>query len=437
MTPRGRAYRWPLTLRLYRGFSRIAAPAVGAFLRHRLKRGKEDAVRIGERSGHATLPRPAGPLVWLHAASVGETMSMLPLVSRLAAQSRVMLTTGTLTSAQLAASRLPENAFHQFVPMDTHAAVARFLDHWRPDLGIFCESELWPNLMMAAFERDIPLGIVNGRMSARSYRGWSRVRGTVSALLTPLAFCLGQSEADSARFAALGAPARPTGNLKFDVPALPFDGAEVSAFRAAIGGRAVFLAASTHPGEEELVVQAAGLARARHPGLLTIIVPRHPQRGGEIGTMIERLDGPAARRSQGAMPDAQARYYIADTLGELGLFFALADIAFMGGSLVEHGGHNPIEPVKLGVPVISGPHVANFQAIFAMLSEAKATRIVGDAPALGEAVAQLLADAEARAALARNAAAIFAGHEGALARTLETIAPFIAPLLPHAGTRAG
>lgn len=422
------AFDWPISLRAYRGFSRVAAPAVGAFLRHRLARGKEDAARIGERIGHASLPRPNGPLVWLHAASVGETMSMLPLVTRLTTKTRVMLTTGTLTSAQLAADRLPENAFHQFIPVDTQAAVARFLDHWRPDLGIFCESELWPNLMMAAFDRHIPLGIVNGRMSARSFKGWSRVRGTISALLTPLAFCLGQSEADAMRFSALGAPAQSSGNLKFDVPALPFDADEVAAFREAIGQRPVFLGASTHPGEEVLILSAMEAVQAHHPDLLTIIVPRHPQRGAEISAMIGPSDGTVLRRAQGAMPDAQTKTYIADTLGELGLFFALADIALMGGSLVPHGGHNPIEPVKLGIPVISGPNIANFQAIFTILLEAQATQIVPDAPALANTILALLANDKARKTLAHNASAALAEHEGALERILAVITPFLPPM---------
>ena len=359
-------------------------------------------------------------------------MSMLPLIARLVVQTRVMLTTGTLTSAQLAASRLPENTFHQFIPVDTHAAVSRFLDHWRPDLGIFCESELWPNLMMAAFERRIPLGIVNGRMSARSFAGWSRVRGTISALLTPLAFCLGQSEADVTRFAALGAPAKSSGNLKFDVPALPFDAAELSALRDAIAGRAVFLAASTHPGEEELILSAMAPVRQQHPDILGIIVPRHPQRGEEIGAMIERLDGPVRRRSQGERPDAQARYYIADTLGELGLFFSLADIAFMGGSLVAHGGHNPIEPARHRAAVLTGPQWDNFDIAYKAMLAVGGAREVRSGAELAAEVKRLLDQPEALAAMQTAGARAVDRLTGALPRTVTALLT----LLPSESTLA-
>lgn len=415
----------PLALRLYRGASHVLAPVMPLFLRRRLARGKEDGARLNERLGKPARPRPDGPLIWLHAASVGETMSILPLITRLSAHVPVMLTNGTVTSAKLAAQRLPANAFHQFVPVDIPGAVEGFLDHWRPDLGMFCESELWPNLIMAAHQRAIRLGIVNGRMSARSYRKWSKAKYSAAALLAPLAFCLAQSDEDAARYRALGAPATSPGNLKFDVPALPVDEAKAEALRAAIGTRPVLVAASTHSGEEEIVLAAATALRREYPDLLTLIVPRHPERGEALEALVRAAGLPFARRSLGAMPGAGDAVYIADTLGELGLFYALASLAFIGGSLVEHGGHNPIEAIKFAKPVLSGPHVKNFETMFAGLQAMDGVCMVESAEALAMQASHLLRDASARQSLIDGASRFIARHEGALERSLAVILPFL------------
>jgi 3-deoxy-D-manno-octulosonic-acid transferase len=417
----------PLLWSAYAGVSHLITPLAKPFLAKRLARGKEDAARLGERLGKASLTRPEGRLVWVHAASVGETVSVLPLIGEMVKSGTVLLTTGTVTSAELAAKRLPQGAIHQFVPLDLASATARFLDHWRPDLAILTESELWPNLMFGCFSRDIPLGIVNGRMSERSHRGWKRLSGPVRGLLAPLAFCLAQSDADAQRYADLGAPAISLGNLKFDVPPLPFDAAERDALRDAITPRPVFVAASTHPGEEEAVIMAAMEARARLPDLLTIIVPRHPERGAQIAALAESGGLIAPRRSLGAHPDALDTLYIADTLGELGLFYALADLAFIGGSLVEVGGHNAIEAVKLGVPVLSGPHVKNFTHLFNVLGQAQAYREVADQAALAAELVALLSNPAARAQLAANASAAMTSHEGALARSLGHLSKWLGP----------
>jgi 3-deoxy-D-manno-octulosonic-acid transferase len=411
---------------LYRGLGAVLEPFASMFLSRRLKAGKEDGARLRERLGHAALARPEGRLVWLHAASVGETISVLPLVEALARHATVLLTTGTITSADLAGKRLPAGAIHQFVPLDLPRAGARFLDHWRPDMAILAESELWPGLMQSCARRGIPLGIVNGRMSDRSFRRWQKLHGTARALLSPLAFCLAQSDIDSARYAELGAPAISPGNLKFDVPALPFSTDERDTLRARLGSRPVLLAASTHPGEEAEVIAAAALVREREPDLLTIIVPRHPQRGEEIANLCAGGGISASRRSLGALPGPADVIHIADTLGELGLFFALADLAFIGGSLVPHGGHNPIEAVKLGAPVLSGPHVSNFTFVFDELRQENAFMEIADAAALAAVTTRLLASRDERQALAARASAAFARHEGALARTLDVVLPLLA-----------
>lgn len=414
-----------LPLALYRLVSHAAMPVVSILFRVRLRRGKEEPARLRERYGEPGQPRPAGRLVWVHAASVGETMSILPLVPGLAAHGTVLLTTGTVTSARLAASRLPQGAIHQYLPVDLPRPVTRFFDHWQPDLALFCESEIWPNLLMEAHRRGVPVGIINGRMSDRSFRRWSRLPSLSRPLLAPLAFLTAQSDADAQRFRALGAPASSPGNLKYDVPPLPVDETAMAALAQAIGQRPVLLAASTHPGEEEQIIALAKRLRRNEPDLLTIIAPRHPQRGESLAALLARGGDVVSRRSLGEEPATDHAFFLADTLGEMGLLFSLATLAVMGGSLVEHGGHNPIEPIKLGCPVISGPHVANFRDIYADLGLARGVVIADDLEKLERHALALLADSTARQQLATRARAAIARHEGALQRTLDALRPWL------------
>ena len=401
----------PLALKAYHTVTSLAAPLLPLLLRLRLSRGKEDAARLSERLGEPGRERPEGLLIWLHCASVGETMSVLPLIEALVRHGTVMLTSGTVTSAALAAKRLPMGAFHQFVPLDAPQAVHRFLAHWQPDLGLFCESELWPNLMMEAHHLAIPVGIVNGRMSDRSFRRWQKLDGLIRALLSPLAICTAQSPADAERFRALGAPATSPGNLKFDVPALPVDEAAWEVLSGAIEGRPA----------HQFEAAAARDIRSRMPDLLTFLVPRHPARGEAIAD----LAGSAPRRSLGAIPGPADAFYVADTMGELGLFYRAASVALIGGSLVAHGGHNPIEAIKWRAPVVSGPHVANFRAIFADLAAAEGVRMLAPGEVLAGTLEALLADASARDALASRGLAALARHEGALQRTMADLQPFL------------
>lgn len=418
---------WPWPLALYALTGRIASPALNLYLKRRVKRGKEDAMRLGERWGHAGVTRPEGPLVWLHGASIGEMLSVLPLIERLVEEKvegraiRVLLTTGTLTSAELAAQRLPPGAIHQFVPLDVPQAAQRFFDHWRPDMALFVESEFWPNLMREAYRRQVPLGLVNGRMSERSFTRWQKHPALVAALLAPMRFCLAQSEGDARRLEALGAPAHFGGNLKFDGKALPVDLDLHAALARAIGRRPVLLAASTHPGEEMIVLEASAMLRNHEPDLLTIIVPRHPERGAEIAALAASGGMRPLVRSQGQLPDDLTTLYLADTLGELGLFYALASVAFVGGSLVAVGGHNPIEPARLGTPILTGPHVTNFADIYGEFIARAAALGVEDAASLAREAAQLLRDEPAREQLARNARSVAEANAGAIDTALETI----------------
>lgn len=429
----------PFALTAYRAVTAALGPALApGVLRRRLAAGKEAAERIAERRGEPGVARPAGPLVWVHGASVGEFVAALPLVERLCGDGlAVLMTTGTVSSAALAAARLPPGALHQFVPLDMPAFVTRFLDHWRPDLALFVESELWPNTILAAAARRVPLVLVNGRMSERSFSRWRRLPRTVAGLLSRFDLCLVRSHDDEERFAALGAPrVRVTGNLKFDVPALPVDEDALAALRAAVRGRTVVAAASTHPGEEDAVVRAHLGVRAAHPGLLTVIAPRHPQRGHEVAAVATAVGVTPALRSEGALPGAGTGVYVFDTLGELGLVYRLAATVFMGGSLVPHGGQNPIEAIKLGAAVVHGPHVGNFADTYAGLGRDGGAEAVADADDLAARLAVLLGDDARRDAVAGRGRHYVEGLSGALARTLAALETRLAPLRGGAGTGA-
>ncbi len=412
----------------YRFAGVLLRPVVPFILSRRVARGKEDPQRLSERYGRASLPRPPGRLVWVHAASVGETNAVLPLIDRLTRIGlAVVFTTTTVTSAAIAAKKLPGGAVHQFAPLDLAPFVGSFLAHWRPNLAIFVESEMWPTMVRRLAEAGVPLVVVNARLSERSFRGWKRFAGFAAAVFPRIALCLAQSEADAARFAGLGAAnVRTVGNLKFDVPALTADSGAVSRLAIAINGRPVWVAASTHEGEEEVIAEAHRLICQRHPEALTIVVPRHPERGDAVRATLAGKGLTVAQRSRGNPLLHEIDIYLADTLGELGLFYRLAPIAFLGGSLIPHGGQNPIEPTRLDAAVLHGPHVHNFAAIYAALDAAVPGAPISDAASLAEAVAALMDDPAAVAARAAAGKAGLARFSGALDATLTAVAPFLA-----------
>ena len=354
----------PLSLALYAAATRLAEPLAPGLLSRRAARGEEDPARVGERLGHASAPRAPGPLVWLHGVSVGESLSLLPLAQALAAPGRTLLvTSGTRTSAELLATRLPPGVIHQYAPVDAPAAVRRFLDHWRPDAGVLVESELWPNLILAAKARGVKLALVSARMTQASADGWARAPGAARALLSAFDLILPQEAQTDARLTKLGATTGPRLNLKLVGEPLPFDAAELAKLKTAIGLRQVVLAASTHPGEDEIVASAF---RAAQTDALLIIAPRHPDRGEAVASLLASQGFNTARRGAGQSPTPDTQAYVADTLGEMGLFFRVADVAVMGGSYVPGvGGHNPLEPARLGVAIVTGPHAFNAAAIYA------------------------------------------------------------------------
>jgi 3-deoxy-D-manno-octulosonic-acid transferase len=357
-------------------------------------------------------------------------MSVFPLLERIRASGHsVLLTSGTVTAARIAERRLPDGILHQFSPIDTPTFVKRFLDHWQPDLALLAESEFWPNLITEATERGTPFVLINGRLSARSYGRWKHMKRTATALLSRIDLCLVQEEEDAKRLVSLGA-ARvvTTGNLKFDVPPPPADPLALTALKRAIQKRPIILATSTHSGEETMMIEAHRRLRRVVPGLLTIITPRHPERGRSIAQEAEESGLVAVMRSRGHLPDRGTEIYVADTIGELGLFYRLAPIVFVGGSLVKRGGQNPIEPAKLESAILHGPYVSNFTAIYAELNRAHGAAMVTDVNSLTNSIQLLLDDPELVKKMARSANTTVMRMGGALERTFAAIQPYLIQL---------
>jgi 3-deoxy-D-manno-octulosonic-acid transferase len=421
------AERLPLTLRVYRLLATAGTPLAGALLSYRLNRGKEVLARLSERRGESAVARPPGSLIWVHGASVGEVAAVIPLVERIVAKDfNVLVTSGTVTSAKLAEQRLPPGVIHQFVPLDSPRFVERFLNHWKPDLALFTESDLWPNMIVMSAERRIPLILVNGRVSERSFNRWRFAPATIAALLRRFDLCLAQSANYAARLRDLGAPRiATTGNLKLDVPEPPADGDSLQALRHAIGDRVTIAAASTHAGEETALIEAHRRLRNTFPKLLTIIAPRHPERGLGIVEIAYAGGLHAKLRSHGRMPEAKDDIYVVDTMGELGLVYRLAPIVFVGGSLASHGGQNPVEPIKLGAAILHGPHVWNFAEIYSALDAAHGAEQVTDVGKLAVRMGAWLTDSGERRTVVEAARQTVATLGGALERTVLALDPYL------------
>jgi 3-deoxy-D-manno-octulosonic-acid transferase len=425
----------------YRIAATAAAPALRLLLNARLRAGKEDEARLPERFGAASAPRPPGKLLWIHAASNGEARSALGLLDRLLKASpdlHVLFTTFTLTAARMLAEALPPRAVHQFVPLDVPAWIDRFLDHWRPDAALWIEGELWPNLVSRTAARGVPMALVNARISARSFARWRRAGAWLRPPLAAFSVCLAQSETDAERLAALGARSpRFLGHLKFDGAELPADEAAQQEVRHAITGRPVWLAASTHAGEEEIVVDAHRRLAATRPDLLTVLVPRHARRGDEVAALLERSGLSFARRSRGEAPRRTHAIYLADTMGELGMFYRLAPIAFVGASLVPKGGQNPLEAAQLGCAICFGPHMTNCRDIADALIAAGAAVEIRDADSLAARIARMLSDGSARERSGTAAREVASSGRGATARVLEALRPVLSRLSEKVVTHAG
>jgi 3-deoxy-D-manno-octulosonic-acid transferase len=422
---------------LYRAATWPLAPLAIVYLNRRRKQGKEDPHRLRERQGVPGAARPRTALLWIHAASVGEATAVLALIEQLL-QARptleILVTTGTVTSAHLLQSRLPDRARHQFVPVDLPRWIARFLDHWRPDLAVWVESELWPNLILATYARGVPMALVNGRLSARSYARWQRWPGLIAPMLEAFSVCLAQDEEQAKRFRHLGArKVAVVGDLKAAAASLPVDSNELDELIHQIKSRPLWLAASTHAGEEEIAARVHHQVAAAHSGLLTILVPRHPGRGDAIEALLTSRGLRVARRCRGEPITDQTDVYLADTMGELGLFYRLAGVAFVGGSLVAKGGHNPFEAARLGCAVLHGPDTRNCARMAAELAAAGAAETVSDADGLARAVSELLGNRRLRAERAAAGRRVAAASLDILEAVLTRLAPWLDRLAPIEG----
>ncbi len=421
-------------LTFWRLLGSMGGPAARLWLNRRVREGKEDPARLEERFGVASVARPKGPLVWLHAASVGESLVALTLAEALRERRprlNILITTITVTGAETLAKRAVPGVIHQYAPLDLPKAARRFLDHWTPDLGIWVESELWPTLILEAGTRGIPLALANARISARSAGRWRRFApGAAAAVLGRFGAILAQSPEGAGRFVGLGAPPRAVstaGNLKSEAGPPPYDVAEWERMTKLLAGRPVWLAASTHAGEEPMIAAAQKRIAETIPDLTLILVPRHPERGEAVAQEV----GASGRRSLGDLPDKPG-IYVADTLGEMGLWMRLAPVAVMGGSFsLPGGGHNPIEPASLGVAVVTGPLTHNCEVDYARLAAAGGAMRISGTQELTLAVSLLLAEGGAEAkrmgAAARDSAM---ESRGAMAATLRAIGALAPKLLP-------
>ena len=421
-----------ITPRVYKLMSHAVSLMVPLILFLRTKKGKEDFLRKNERIGKTKIKRPDGLLIWIHAASIGEALGALPLIKLIGETKNlnVLVTTGTVTSASILTKRLPELAIHQYVPLDYTSAIQRFLNHWQPNIALWMESEFWPNLILQTAQRDIPMILVNARISDRSAARWARTPLLSKPLLKSFKLILAQTNEDKQKFASLGArEIKLTGNIKFDSDQLPVNIYELEKLNSSLKNRPFWLAASTHPGEEEIVAMAHKNIKHKHGSLLTILCPRHPHRGQELATYLRKFGLIVKQRSLQEPITDKTDIYLADTLGEMGLFYRISKITFIGGSLVPMHGHNPVEAAMLGSALISGPDMKNFAEADDILTKFQAMLKVANHHELSAAVNRWLEDEKCRAAAEAAASQCISQLTGALNKTLSEIEPILNQLV--------
>lgn len=398
-------------IRIYNTLISILYPIViKRYIKKRREKGKEDLKRFHERLGRPQLKRPDGRLIWFHGASVGESISMLPLINKLLEiypESHIMVTTGTTTSADIMSKRLPERAFHQYLPIDNPFFTTRFVRHWHPDLVLWFESDFWPAMLSSIKRKNIPLVLVNGRISNKSFKRWQQFDFISKELLGCFTFCLGQSEEDAYRLRVLGArDSMCLGNIKFAGLPIPVDENKKIEITNQINGRPVWCVSATHEDEECKIGRFLKKLGETIPGLLTIIAPRHPNRGSEIKQkLIENYGLNIALRSAGEPITAETEVYLADSIGEMGIWYNLCPLVFIGGSLIPHGGQNFMEPSRMRDAVVVGPHMHNFTEAMSRAKKADAIMQVNDVLELEELITSLLTNKElleAKRSLAYN-----------------------------------
>ena len=416
-------------LRAYRGLTSAGLPIINLLLQRRVKQGKENVSRIEERRGLASEKRPDGPLLWIHAASLGETQSILSLIDRLSSDRpslNILMTTGTVTSADLIRDRKPKKTIHQFMPVDRITWIRRFLNHWKPDLVIWVESEFWPNLLLETKARNTPIVLLNARISERSYKRWKQAQNSAELLMSCFSIILAQDNLVSKRLQSLGAKdVRTMGNLKTEALPLPANASELLVLQDEIGTRPVWLAASTHESEEIVAGEVHKSLVKTVPQILTIIVPRHPQRAENIYKELSKNGLIISRRSLKESITEDVDIYLVDSTGELGLFYRIAQIVFIGGSLIPHGGQNLLEAALLNCAILLGPHMDNFIDIAEELEKANACIKINDAKDLAREIEKLLFKFDDAEKMAKAGIIIAKSHHGILDYVLETLEPFL------------
>lgn len=424
------SFRARAALKAYRFGGMLVYPLVTPYLAYRAFKGKEDRARREERFGYASANRPQGPLIWFHAASVGETSAIVPLIREIRQRNiHVVLTTGTMTSAQVTRERLGDEVIHQYVPLDFKPAIGRFLDYWEPDCAVIAESEIWPTTIAELARRHIPQILVNARISDRSFARWQRRPALAEALFERMALVMAQSDLDAERFRDLGARQVSTsGNLKVDTDAPPHNADILAGYLKQIDGRKTWAAVSTFEGEENAAAVVHRTLKARD-NLLTILVPRHPERADDIEAMLVSQGLKVARRTRNDPLTPDVDIFLGDTIGEMGLYLRMTQVAFMGRSLFESkGGQNPLEPAMLGCAILSGGHVQNFREAYQRLARSGSARMVRDTEMLAKGVHYLLGNDAARQAMIEAGFATVHEMQGALSATIKGLEPYINPL---------
>jgi 3-deoxy-D-manno-octulosonic-acid transferase len=414
---------------IYRILTNLGLPLIWFYLSRRLAKGKESQLRFTERLGNASMPRPEGLVVWVHGASVGESLSILPLIERLRTDHpewNVLVTTGTVTSASLMVERLPDGAFHQFVPVDRVAYLSKFFNHWKPNLALWIESEFWPNIISLSANLNVPMVLLNGRISDKSYKNWKCFPNLIKEILSGFSLCLGQSKREAFRLSELGATnSKSVGNLKYSTPPLTANQEAMKKLSVLIGKRPCWLASNTHKGDEEIVGRIHKTIKDKRPEVLSIIVPRHPGRGIAIAETLKSMGLNVALRSANGALNTSTDIYIADTLGELGIFYRLAPVVYIGKSLVSVGGQNPLEAARLHCAIVFGKRMDNFKEIATKFIKKNACIEVSDEASLLKTIERLIETPEECHQLAIAAQKITDDQSGVLEAVLHELQPFL------------
>ncbi|NNE57127.1 MAG: 3-deoxy-D-manno-octulosonic acid transferase [Hellea sp.] len=414
----------------YGAATRALGPLTPILLKRRQKKGKEDPARISERHGETNIARPVGPLYWLHGASVGECLMLQPVIERLLQarpKASILITSGTVTSAEILAKRLPERCIHQYVPLDYPKAIDKFLIHWRPDMAIWAESEIWPNMIRQTKSRNIPTALLNARFSEKSLERWSKRKKTAKALIGSFDLILAADETTAKGLSWLiDRPVEAAGNLKDAAAELPYDAAELKRLRTQTGRRLVWCAASTHAGEDQFIIDAHSEILAKHKSGLLILAPRHPERSSDIQKRLKSAGLKYAARSKGEAIDRDLQVYLFDTIGEMGLAYRLSALTFVCGSLLKSlSGHNPLEPARLDNAVLTGPHIASFADSYMSMIAFDAAQRVLSPNIIGATIAKIFADKDRLKQMQRTAKTFATGRDAVLVYVWERLEPLL------------